>query len=363
LSLALSANSTLIDNKGLVTLSGAMTAGSLNIASQPITVTLTKPDGTTLTIPLVTDSKGAFSTELRSILTAGGRYTVQASAGSSSTSSDILVTTIAPATSAPVVIRVLDQSGIAIIVTGSIPNAEGKDNHLKTAARVKSALKARGFAEADIITISSIPGNSGKTALTTALATAKTAIIAKPASLHLILTDHGDKGQFHMDSEVLTPQELDAMLDTFENGLPASALDQPRYITIGACYSGSFIDTIKKNGRTIITSAKETEQSFRGPNEPDNTRSGEYFLDEYYGALKKGKSIRDAFNSATANTSNFTRRGGIVRRVFGVLENLLEWRSTPHSRKSIGLCKRNDLQRRTSNYAIDFKDVLQRCQT
>jgi hypothetical protein len=324
LTLALSASSTLIDNSGPITVSGSMTAGSLKISDQPITITVTKPDGTSTLIPLVTDAYGAFSTNLRSNLTSGGRYSVQASAGGVSTSSDILITTIAPATSAPSVIRGLDQSGIAIIVTGSIPSGEGKDNHKKTTARVKNALKARGFAETDIITIESIPGSSGKTALASALATVKTAISAKPASLHLILVDHGNKAEFLMDSEKLTPTELNTLLDTFENGLSPQALDQPRYITIGACYSGSFIDTIKKNGRTIITSAKDNEQSFRGPAEPDSIRSGEYFLDEYYGALKKGKSIRDAFNLATANTATHTRRGGIVSS-FGdrILQNPL----------------------------------------
>ena len=312
LSLALSASSTLTDNTGPLTVSGAMTAGTLNIAGQPITATITKPDGSTVIIPLVTDNNGAFSTDLRSNLTSGGRYSVQASAGSSSRSTDVLVTTIAPATSSALVLRVLDQTGTAIIVTGSIPNGEGKDSHLKTATRVKNALIARGFAESDIISITSVSGNSGKTALTAALASAKIAITAKPSSLHLILIDHGDNQQFHMDSDVLVPTELAAMLDTFEANLSPQALDQPRYITIGSCYSGSFIDSIKKNGRTIITSAKNTEQSFRGPMEPDTIRSGEYFLDEYYGALKKGKSIRDAFNTATANTATYTRRGGIV---------------------------------------------------
>ena len=49
--------------------------------------------------------------------------------------------------------------------------------------------------------------------------------------------------------------------------------------------------------------------------EPDGIRSGEYFLDEFYSALKKGKSIRDSFNTANANTATFTRRGGIVSSI------------------------------------------------
>ena len=312
LSLALSTSSTLIANSSPVTLSGVMAAGSNNLTGQAITITITKPDASVIKVVLTSDSKGAFSTNLRGNLDLAGRYTIQASAGTVTTSTDTSITTIAPSTSSPTVLRVLDQNGKAIIVIGSITSGEGEENHAKTALRAKNALIARGFAEADITTITSIPGNSGKQALIDAMAAAKAAITVKPSSLHLILVDHGDKGQFHMDSEVLTPSDLGTLLDTFENGLSLQALDQPRYITIGACYSGSFIPIIAKSGRTIITSAKESEQSFRGPMEPDGIRSGEYFMDEYYGSLKKGASIRDAFNSATASVAMLTRRGGIV---------------------------------------------------
>jgi hypothetical protein len=312
ISLALSSSSTLISNSSAVTLSGVMGAGANKLTDQPITITITTPETSVVTIPLTSDSNGAFSVNLRSHLGLAGRYTIQAAAGTVTTSTDTAITTIAPANSSPVVLRVLDQNGKAIIVVGSIASGEGKENHAKTAERVKRALLARGFVEGDITTIASMPGNSGKQALADALAASKIAISAKPASLHLILIDHGDKEKFHLDSEVLTPAELGALLDTFETGLPLQALDQSRYITIGACYSGSFIPLIAKNGRTVITSAKDNEQSFRGPLEPDEIRSGEYFIDEFYGTLKKGASIRDAFNTATATTATYSRRGGIV---------------------------------------------------
>jgi uncharacterized repeat protein (TIGR02543 family) len=311
--LSLSANSTLLDNSNAVNVSGVIKAGANTsiIKNQPVTLLITKPDRSKVSVPLTTNAAGTFSKDIRDNLTLAGRYTIRAFTGSAVISTD---TVIGPVTSDAVILRVNDQSGIAIIVTGRLPGSdEGAQPYAKSVSRVKSALKARGFTDADIYEITSTADNSGKQALSAALTTAKQRISTKPAALHLILIDHGDAQQFHMGPEDLTPQELGGMLDGFENGLPFAALDQTRYITIGTCYSGSFITpALAKAGRIIVTSASAGEQSFRGPMEPDSIRGGEYFMDKYFEYLKSGQSVKDAFNGAVDITSVYTRRGGIA---------------------------------------------------
>ena len=84
---------------------------------------------------------------------------------------------------------------------------------------------------------------------------------------------------------------------------------------LGSCYSGSFISALSSArrttdaGRVVISSAAADEQSYKGPNEPDGIRSGEFFLEELFKELKKGASFRAAFVEATALTETFTSQG------------------------------------------------------
>ena len=84
---------------------------------------------------------------------------------------------------------------------------------------------------------------------------------------------------------------------------------------VGACYSGSLISALSSaatgtnGGRILIVSAAANEQSYKGANEPDGIRSGEYFLEEFFKELKKGGSLRAAFVEATARTESFTSQG------------------------------------------------------
>jgi hypothetical protein len=126
---------------------------------------------------------------------------------------------------------------------------------------------------------------------------------AMPAPLYIILVDHGDPGLFHLGSEDITPAELNTWLTSLETGLSTEAMDRPRTLIIGACYSGSFLPALSASGRVIITSAAADEESIRGPEMPleggGTVRSGEYFLDELFSSLSRGETIRDSFIGAT----------------------------------------------------------------
>ena len=68
--------------------------------------------------------------------------------------------------------------------------------------------------------------------------------------------------------------------------------------------------TTTNGGRIVITSAAGNEESYKGPQEPDGIRSGEFFLEEFFKELVKGTNIRIAFAKATENTESFTSQGG-----------------------------------------------------
>ena len=127
------------------------------------------------------------------------------------------------------------------------------------------------------------------------------------------MVNHGNIGKFHVGNEVITPTDLDTWLDKLEGDLATAkpaALDKKRILFLGYCYSGSFINALSKKGRIIVTSAAKDEESYKGPNEPDNIRSGEFFMEELFKELGRGYSLKESFQKATDKTEDFTVRGG-----------------------------------------------------
>ncbi|MDD2855417.1 MAG: choice-of-anchor D domain-containing protein [Desulfuromonadaceae bacterium] len=304
LTLDLSANGVITGNP--VYASGVINVTNNSVANQNISLVITKPDGSLHFESVTTDQDGLYSDiPLTSYLGQLGTYKIQAFGGSGTGST-------APNKSEIKQLRVLPVAGYAIVLQGRIPSGEGAEAHAKTATRVKNALLARGLTSENIISITSNDFSSGKAELQAALYAVAARANITPAPLNLILIDHGDPAEFHLGAEVITPAELAGWLDTMENMLVASAALQPRMVVVGSCYSGTFIPALAKVGRTIITSASNTEQSFRGPSEPDGIRSGEFFLDELYRGLRRGESLRDAFNKGAAAVRVQSRRGGVV---------------------------------------------------
>ncbi len=213
-------------------------------------------------------------------------------------------------------------AGYAVIVEGKVSNNEGLLSHNKTANRVYDTLKDRGFEDDNIYYLNYNDGVSGVDAPTTktgveyAVTTwAEGRMNGAPAPLYVIFVDHGNQDTFYIHPDTITPTELDQWLSTLESSLNEQALLEKRIVVLGACYSGSFIGalssgpTTTNGGRIVISSAAADEQSYKGPNEPDGIRSGEFFLEEFFKQLKKGASLRAAFVDATALTEAFTSQG------------------------------------------------------
>jgi len=214
-------------------------------------------------------------------------------------------------------------AGYALLIQGNKGNdQEGLEAYNKTLNRVYLRMKVRGFKDENIqylnfntdqsklgIDVDGLPTLEN---ITAALADLQQRINAAPAPLYIVAVDHGGAdGSFYIDNghgEHFKPNELATELEQFEAGLNPDALDKPRVIVLGYCYSGSYISSLSKPGRIILSSATENEESYKGPKEPDETRSGEFFVEALFSQLGQGKDLRTAFELATETTETLTRK-------------------------------------------------------
>jgi alpha-tubulin suppressor-like RCC1 family protein len=226
-------------------------------------------------------------------------------------------------------------AGYAIIVEGKVNSNEGLTSHNKTTNRVYATLKERGFEDDNIMyfnygfgIVPGVDATPSKADIQYAIESwARDRMNGAPAPLYIVFVDHGNNNTFYIYPDTITPTELNNWLNTMEASLSPAAKLQKRIIILGACYSGSFLDTLKQapsagnpgpdppasdpnTGRIVIASAASNEQSYKGPNEPDGIRSGEFFIEELFKQLKKGSSLKTAFSEAATQTRAFTSQGG-----------------------------------------------------
>ncbi|MCP4699613.1 MAG: hypothetical protein GY862_22605 [Gammaproteobacteria bacterium] len=216
-------------------------------------------------------------------------------------------------------------AGYAILVQGRIANREGLKAHDKTLDRVYKQLKARGFLDQNIRYFS-YANNPPVAVETPDKAEIQDAVVnwaaarmdGSPAPLYVILVDHGHEDGFILDdNSMISAEDMNQWLNSLESQLvdrPNNPLAEPRVVIVGSCFSGAFIhgeNSLSKAGRLLISSATETEVSYKGPLETDGIRGGSYFIDTLFRLLGRGETFRNAFTLATADTERFTRRNAI----------------------------------------------------
>jgi hypothetical protein len=294
-----------------------------DLSDLPIVLTITSPEGENRIEETVTNSIGDFKFDV-SGFRKKGIYQLQAAfAGNEK---------LEQSESRPAQLSVGTSSGYAILIQGKVNNEEGLEPHHKTLERVYKQLKERNFKDENILSFNhkaeqvfdyesnqiSNEKNEyqpSESSIQIAIENwAKDRLSGSPAPLYLIMVDHGDQEQFILNGteEIITPTELDTWLNTLENSLaesPLNPLEEPRVVIIGACYSGSFIEPLSKSGRAIITSSRDDEVSYKGPQEVDGIRSGEYFIEALFQQLGRGEPFKTAFEKATESTEFFTHSG------------------------------------------------------
>lgn len=298
----------------------------LDLSGNPIALKITPPATPQNPNPspisagsvLTHDAAGHFQFPLSGFFSEKGSYKIQA---------DFSASLALAASTATQNLVVGAQAGYAIVVQGKIPASnglepEGLDSHAKTANRAYNALLSRGFthdtinffsyqniAQADAAGVV-VDDTPSKNAIGLAITGwAFNRMKGVPAPLYIVLVDHGSSGNFIIDTETITPADLNGWLNTLEASLSIyPAASEKRLVINGSCYSGGFIPQLSKAGRVIITSAAYNEESYKGPMEPDNIRGGEFFLEALFSDLKHGYSIKSAFDKASERTRIYTRR-------------------------------------------------------
>jgi len=310
---------------GGVDVSGSLSqysTSSIDLNNLPITLIVTGPTGTLLINTLTDSSIGHYVVRNIGGFSQKGTYGIKASFAGTG-----LLQAVNSNTEA---LLVGNSAGYAVIVEGKVGNDEGLASHNKTANRVYQHLLDRGFAATNIFYYnynSGQPGVSGtpsKAGIQNAIENlVRIKMNNVPAPLWVVMVDHGSPDKFYLGNEEISPADLNLWLSHLEygpnldatNGLSASALLEKRIIIIGSCYSGSFIPSLASApsgtnaGRSIITSAAASEESYKGPQEPDGIRSGEFFLEEFFKELAKGSNLKESFIMATDHTKAFTSQG------------------------------------------------------
>lgn len=274
-----------------------------------IQLTITAPNDQVITKTTTTSADGDYTFTDLPAFEQLGRYLFQTTFAGTNT--------VVAAQSAEQSVLVSALAGYAMLIQGRIADDSGIESYNKSLNRVYQHLKNRHFSDPNIdyfnynreqIGVDAIPT---KADIATTLEQLPQRLNANPAPLYLVMIDHSDlAGHFYLDSgngEKITPGELNTWLTQLEQALTPAALAQPRIIVVGSCYSGSLLPILSAPGRIIITSTAPGEESYKGPKEPDEIRSGEFFVEALFAQLGKGQSLKIAFELATASTEAFTR--------------------------------------------------------
>jgi len=128
----------------------------------------------------------------------------------------------------------------------------------------------------------------------------------KPANLYIVMIDHGSENTFHIAPDEITDTDIAQWYESLED---TPGWNQEIITILGFCFSGSFIDSLSKRNRIIITSAASNEFSYKGPLDKDNIREGEYFISEFFKSASYGRTIKEAFIEAVVQTEIFTSKG------------------------------------------------------
>jgi N-acetylneuraminic acid mutarotase len=296
----------------------------LSLQGKRVKLTITPPEGESSNVEIYTttyDELGHFVFQNIGPFNKKGSYTLT----SSFESSGILI-----GSSASNSVLVGASAGYAIVVHGKFQptsgEPEGFASHKKSTNRIYQKLVERGFSPENIKYLSfDTPGYSNQGGLVTDEPTqaklqatiknwAKKKINDVPAPLYVVMVDHGEPDSFYIGRQnndgTITPSALNGWLNNLESNLTMTALEEDRVVILGACYSGSFVDELSKQGRTIVTSAAADERSYKGGKEPDGIRDGEFFIAELFKELGHGYSLKRSFELATRKTENkFQNRG------------------------------------------------------
>ncbi len=284
-----------------------------NLSNLNVELEITSPTGNTITKTTTTNTiDGKFIFESLKEFSQVGTYKFQtAFAGNNKFMS--------PEYSPIETLQVMDVAGYAILIGGKHnDDMKSLKTHNKSLNRAYNGFKSRGFKDEDIAYLK-FDDNQVKTGIddygTPSITSISSAFIdiqgkmeKTPGPLYVVMVGHSDTdGNFYLNDDTISPIDINNWLKGLETVVKNN--NYPRIIVVGACYSGNYISVLSALGRVIVTSSTNKEESYRGPREPDQIRSGDYFFEAFFSTFEQGKSLLDSFNIATEDVENYTQLG------------------------------------------------------
>ncbi|MEM3577911.1 MAG: NosD domain-containing protein [Candidatus Bathyarchaeia archaeon] len=192
--------------------------------------------------------------------------------------------------------------GCCILVAGSKPDDEivGINNY--GVNQVYKILRQVGYTGEDIYMMhqprynpedvdgdgqNDVDANSTVANLRWAIESWASSRVSPTAPLFIYLLDHGGSFEFCINpDEVVRPHFMTNWINNLETTTNASV-----HVIYAACYSGTFINSLSKSGRIIVTSCDVSQSSWV-------IGGWEQFSTPFWNTIKSGHSIMDAFNYA-----------------------------------------------------------------
>ena len=312
LSLEVSKSSLLVD--GAVSVAGRLTRLpdiGLSLGGRRIELTVANSDGDIVT-ELETETLDALgSYRLNGIggFARKGEYQLRARFPGTA----LLAESIAERT-----VQVSAGAGHAILVQGKPEGTSPLPAHARSLDRLYAAMRARGFLAENITYLAyddgeQIDGRPSRVALEAAItntveADSQTAsrLIDNPAPLVLALVGPIAQGGLRLDTEIVTPNDIDTWLDLLEAQLAVhapEALEEPRTIIVEGTRAGGFLSALSASGRTVVASTRSEDAAYQGPIEatpdPDgSSRDAGFFLNELVTRWAEGRPLAEAFSDA-----------------------------------------------------------------
>ncbi|MDM8530006.1 SUMF1/EgtB/PvdO family nonheme iron enzyme [Anaerolineales bacterium HSG25] len=114
----------------------------------------------------------------------------------------------------------------------------------------------------------------------------------------LYLMDHGTENKIYLDGtgQTVTADELNAWLTKLEQAAPGVRIN----VIIEACHSGSFVKTLSKSGRLIMTSTASASVAYASI----QGKRGAIFSDAFVNGLGRGMSLFNSFEEARSITES-----------------------------------------------------------
>ncbi|MEM7535802.1 MAG: C13 family peptidase [Chloroflexota bacterium] len=190
------------------------------------------------------------------------------------------------------------EPGILILAGGTIRANDPLQEHIYNVTdNVYDLFTEHGYSDDRIFYLAPDLGHSNKVDASATTNNLRAAItqwardeVGPERALTIYLMDHGDEGVLYLNkphNEIVTPEQLNNWITELEVVHPDVRIN----VIIEACYAGSFLPELSKQGRVIVTSTSADNLAWA-------SATGAHFSDHLITTLGRSESLYSSFREA-----------------------------------------------------------------